>query len=98
MAKAYVGETYLTSISLKEESFTKYAGATGLGGSFRNNPEASPSSSWNLEEFENAMPTKIVIEYSLEDGKTYTFMKDSIVWIDEGYSALSISEEEPSII
>jgi hypothetical protein len=88
VARAYDGENLLSTISLKEEKFEEYAGLTKLGGSFRSNPDLSPSSSWNLEAFDGTMPTKIVIEY-VKDGKTYTFGIEDIEWINEGYKLVS---------
>ncbi len=87
VARAYAGDTLLSTISLKEEKFKEYADRTSLGGSFRSNPEASPSSSWNLEAFDGTMPTEIVIEYTTKNGKTYTFGIQNIEWKDEGYQA-----------
>jgi len=84
VAKAYDGENLLSTISLKDDKFTDYADLTSLGGSFRSNPEASPSSSWNLEAFDGTMPTEIVVEY-VKGSKTYTFGIQEIVWINEGY-------------
>ncbi|HRC80854.1 MAG TPA: Ig-like domain-containing protein [Sedimentibacter sp.] len=90
VAKAYAGDTLLSTISLKTEKFTEYANRTSLGGSFRSNPEASPSSSWNLEAFDGTMPTEIVVEY-VQDGKTYSFGIKDIEWINEGFKPVSNS-------
>ena len=84
-ARAYDGDRLLSAISLKEERFADYASLAKLGGSFRSNPELSPSSSWNLEAFDGTMPTEIVVEYRTKDGKTYRFGARDAVWKDEGY-------------
>ena len=88
VARAYDGENLLSTISLKEEKFEEYAGLTKLGGSFRSNPDLSPSSSWYLEAFDGTIPTRIEIEYEKE-GKIYTFGSEDIGWINEGYKLVS---------
>lgn len=86
-ARAYDGERLLSTISLKDESFEKFAGRTTLGGSFRNNPTADPIEEyWNLQAFDGTMPTDIVMEFMTKDGKFYRIGIRNVHWLDEGYT------------
>ena len=87
-AKAYAGETLLSTISLKADKFAEYAGNTKLGGSFRSNPGDSSSDPWNLQAFDGTMPTVIVIEYATKDGKSYRIGVRNVNWLDEGYTPI----------
>jgi len=88
VAKAYAGDTLLSTMSLNKKGFEDFANNTLLGGSFKNKLEEPKW--WNHDgKFDGTMPTKIVIEY-VKDGKTYTFGIEDIEWINEGYKPVSL--------